>query len=104
MLNKQLERAASQAEEECQAILAAPGASRPASAAATPEASHASEGPRKQPRTAKPSIEEDQPMGQVGMAQFGAAQGVLPDQRRSTGALKLTLLHYWSSVREFVRI
>ena len=65
MLTKQLERAASQAEEECQAILAAPGASRPASAAAAPEASHASEAPRKQPRSDKPSMEEDQPMVQV---------------------------------------
>ena len=65
VLNKQLERAASQAEEECQAILAAPGSSRPASAAATPEASHASEGSRKQPRTDRPSREEDQPMAQV---------------------------------------
>ncbi len=67
VLSKQLERAASQAEQECQAILAAPGASRPASAAATPEASHASEAPRKQPRTDKPSSEEDQVMEQVAM-------------------------------------
>ena len=87
MLNKQLERAASQAEEECQAILAAPGASRPASAAVTPEASHASEAPRKQPRTNKPSIEEAQPMGQVRMLTFSAAQGVLPDQQRDTSTM-----------------
>ncbi len=88
VLNKQLERAASQAEEECQAILAAPGASRPASAAATPEASHASEAPRKQPRTDKSSTVTDQPMCQVRMVPFSAAWGVLHDHGRSSSTME----------------
>ena len=73
VLNKQLERAASQAEQECEAILGAPGASRPASAAATPEASYASEAPGKRPRTEMPRTVVDQPMDQVSAVALSAA-------------------------------
>ena len=54
VLHKQLERATSQAEQECQAILGAAGASRPPSAPDGPEAAHASEAARKHQRTAGP--------------------------------------------------
>lgn len=86
VLNKQLERAASQAEQECQAILAAPGASRPGSAAATPEGSHASEAPRKQPRGDKPSM-EDQLMAQVSMVSILPLR-LLPDLQRNAKSMQ----------------
>ena len=57
VLHKQLERASSQAEQECQAILGAAGASRPPSAPDAPEAAHASEAARKHQRTAGPEQE-----------------------------------------------
>lgn len=54
ILQKQLERATSQAEQECQAILGAAESSRPPSAAAEAEPEHNSEAPRKHQRTYEP--------------------------------------------------
>lgn len=54
VLHKQLERATSQAEQECQAILGAAGASRPPCAPDASEAAHASEAARKHQRIAGP--------------------------------------------------
>ena len=59
VLHQQLERATSQAEQECQAILGAAGASRPPSAAEAPDAAPPSQAAHKHQRTAGPEQEAE---------------------------------------------
>ena len=76
VLHAHLERATSQAEQECQAILGAAGATRPPSATGAPGAEHASEAPRKQQRTDMPRTEQTSFTEQVRISFFCGLSGI----------------------------